>query len=177
MTESEYNRIYYQNHREEILSRAKRWYRENRERKREYDRIPRQSRGGNPERARRASQQYRKNNPEKMKAMRHQWYKNNPGRSKLYNLQRRAYMRSLSNTLTVREVIQKLSIGHCFYCGGETNLTLDHFVPLSKGGGTTRANMVVSCTKCNGSKHTSLPSKLLVQLPLPSMEEYTNDRV
>lgn len=42
----------------------------------------------------------------------------------------------------------------CAYCGRKLkNLTQDHFVPLSKGGGYTKDNIVPSCRSCNSKKH------------------------
>jgi len=42
----------------------------------------------------------------------------------------------------------------CVYCGAETNLTLDHVVPLKKGGSIGSDNLVLSCLSCNSSKGT-----------------------
>lgn len=41
----------------------------------------------------------------------------------------------------------------CCYCGDEVNiLSMDHFIPLSKGGEWTVNNIVPSCMSCNSSK-------------------------
>lgn len=43
----------------------------------------------------------------------------------------------------------------CQYCNHEfsrTHLTLDHVLPLSRGGTTCWENIVAACTKCNGDK-------------------------
>ena len=43
----------------------------------------------------------------------------------------------------------------CAYCNSEKNLTIDHIVPQSKGGGDTTKNVVCCCHSCNQSKgHT-----------------------
>jgi CRISPR/Cas system Type II protein with McrA/HNH and RuvC-like nuclease domain len=43
----------------------------------------------------------------------------------------------------------------CAYCNSEENLTIDHIVPQSKGGGDTTKNVVCCCHSCNQSKgHT-----------------------
>lgn len=45
----------------------------------------------------------------------------------------------------------------CAYCGVETSdMCQDHFVPLSKGGGYTKSNIVPSCRSCNSKKHNIL---------------------
>jgi len=55
---------------------------------------------------------------------------------------------------------QKTSSGSCYYCGrkvGFWNLTMDHIIPLSRGGRSTRDNLVPCCKECNTKKKTSLP--------------------
>jgi 5-methylcytosine-specific restriction endonuclease McrA len=46
--------------------------------------------------------------------------------------------------------------GACAYCGvkksRQTRLTKEHIVPVSKGGPTTRTNIIPACTACNCSK-------------------------
>ncbi len=44
---------------------------------------------------------------------------------------------------------------YCYYCGCELTLddsTLDHALPLSKGGTTEWYNLVLSCWQCNQDK-------------------------
>ena len=48
----------------------------------------------------------------------------------------------------------------CYYCGNETpmdELTMDHIVPLARGGRSTKNNLVASCKECNNLKKTMLP--------------------
>jgi 5-methylcytosine-specific restriction endonuclease McrA len=45
----------------------------------------------------------------------------------------------------------------CQYCGARTQLTVDHVVPRSKGGGSSWENIVASCAPCNRRKGDSLP--------------------
>ena len=55
---------------------------------------------------------------------------------------------------------QKLSIGLCYYCGrlfSPKDLTMDHIVPLARGGRSTKDNLVTSCKECNNRKKTLLP--------------------
>jgi 5-methylcytosine-specific restriction endonuclease McrA len=58
---------------------------------------------------------------------------------------------------------QKTSSGTCHYCGrrvGIKNLTMDHVIPLSRGGRSTKGNLVPSCKKCNTAKQSNLPPEL-----------------
>ena len=50
--------------------------------------------------------------------------------------------------------------GECYYCRKRFHpreLTMDHIVPLVRGGKTTRSNVVPSCKECNNSKRYLLP--------------------
>ena len=40
----------------------------------------------------------------------------------------------------------------CAYCGSDTDLTIDHVVPRSKGGADFTKNVVCCCSSCNGNK-------------------------
>ncbi|WP_136798753.1 MULTISPECIES: HNH endonuclease [Desulfosediminicola] len=54
---------------------------------------------------------------------------------------------------------QKTSSGLCYYCGKKftyKQLTMDHLVPLSRGGRSTKDNLVPSCKKCNTKKKSML---------------------
>lgn len=42
--------------------------------------------------------------------------------------------------------------GKCVYCGSSTRLTMDHVVPLCKGGRKTWENVVTACYRCNNKK-------------------------
>jgi 5-methylcytosine-specific restriction endonuclease McrA len=55
---------------------------------------------------------------------------------------------------------QKLSIGLCYYCGrlfSPKDLTMDHIVPLARGGRSSKDNLVACCKECNTKKKTLLP--------------------
>src|ERR1700733_11069566 len=45
----------------------------------------------------------------------------------------------------------------CQYCGARSQLTVDHVVPRSKGGGSTWDNIVAACAPCNRRKGDALP--------------------
>lgn len=40
----------------------------------------------------------------------------------------------------------------CLKCGAKENLTIDHIVPVSKGGLSRMFNLQSLCSKCNGEK-------------------------
>lgn len=55
---------------------------------------------------------------------------------------------------------RRIADGRCHYCGravGARGLTLDHVVPLIRGGRSVRGNVVPSCKACNTAKKAMLP--------------------
>jgi len=57
---------------------------------------------------------------------------------------------------------RRLAKGVCHYCGRPTppgELTMDHIVPVARGGRTTRGNVVAVCKDCNRKKKQLLPTE------------------
>lgn len=55
---------------------------------------------------------------------------------------------------------RKCARGVCHYCGQSTpprELTMDHVVPVSRGGRSTKGNLVPACKACNTRKKQLLP--------------------
>jgi 5-methylcytosine-specific restriction endonuclease McrA len=55
----------------------------------------------------------------------------------------------------------------CQYCGSRSNLTVDHVIPKSKGGGSSWENIVASCAQCNRRKGDALPPQAGMRLLRP----------
>ncbi len=56
----------------------------------------------------------------------------------------------------------RIALGACHYCAGTfaaKELTLDHVVPLVRGGKTAKGNCVPACKACNSKKQDLLPSE------------------
>jgi len=56
----------------------------------------------------------------------------------------------------------RIASGICHYCGSHVppnELTLDHIVPLTRGGKSTRGNCVPACKECNNKKKHLLPTE------------------
>ena len=55
---------------------------------------------------------------------------------------------------------RRLSKGVCHYCRRRFSvkeLTMDHIVPIIRGGKTTKGNVVPCCKECNNNKQYLLP--------------------
>jgi len=63
---------------------------------------------------------------------------------------------------------QQISAGVCHYCKnkvGAENLTMDHVVPVARGGCSTKGNVVPACKTCNNKKTYHTPAEdILAQL-------------
>jgi CRISPR/Cas system Type II protein with McrA/HNH and RuvC-like nuclease domain len=70
------------------------------------------------------------------------------------------YIKHHVRTLRVsRPRIYKRDNYECVYCGSKKDLTLDHVLPKSRGGGNDWTNLVTSCFKCNLKKGNKTPDE------------------
>ena len=56
--------------------------------------------------------------------------------------------------------MRKIQPGRCYYCNrevGSANLTMDHIVPLIRGGKSKKGNIAPACKECNNKKKYLLP--------------------
>ncbi|MEW6667188.1 MAG: HNH endonuclease [Thermodesulfobacteriota bacterium] len=55
---------------------------------------------------------------------------------------------------------RKIREGVCYYCRrqvGSAHLTMDHVIPLSRGGKSRKGNIVPACKECNNKKTYLIP--------------------
>ena len=60
----------------------------------------------------------------------------------------------------------QLEKGECHYCGltfAKKDLTMDHIVPVSRGGKSTKGNVVVACKPCNSDKKYYTAAELILK--------------
>jgi len=72
---------------------------------------------------------------------------------------------------------EKIQKGVCHYCEKKVSpkmLTMDHLVPLARGGLSTKNNLVPACKECNAEKKLHTPVDLLLQQL--EAEKSKNDR-
>jgi len=61
---------------------------------------------------------------------------------------------------------QQLAKGICHYCGLEfkpDELTMDHVVPIARGGNSTKGNVVPACKDCNNRKKHLTPVEIALK--------------
>ncbi len=57
---------------------------------------------------------------------------------------------------------RKRSSGLCYYCGRKfksAELTMDHLIPITRGGKSAQGNLVPACKECNNKKKYLLPTE------------------
>ena len=62
--------------------------------------------------------------------------------------------------------LDKVNQGVCHYCSGKFGpgeLTMDHVVPVARGGTSTPGNIVPACKACNASKKLETPVERLLK--------------
>lgn len=62
--------------------------------------------------------------------------------------------------------LTQLNRGVCHYCGKKfspSQLTLDHIVPIARGGTSTPGNIVPACRACNRDKKLDTPAERLLR--------------
>lgn len=120
----------------------RRWYAANAERERERSRrVMREYRKRDPERAKKVREAYRARHPELVRQRERE------------NTQRRRALMKRSSPETAAFMAKMLK-EPCAYCGATENITVDHVVPLSRGGRHEISNLAPACLTCNCSKGT-----------------------
>ena len=108
---------------------------------------------------RKSSKKYRENNPEKRKKIVNNYIKNNPDKIKENRHNRRAIGKVPSNFEKEQMIKQNYMCGNLIFC--KTNLkklsskdiTIEHFIPVSRNGTNDPENLRVWCKECNSSKN------------------------
>lgn len=69
---------------------------------------------------------------------------------------------------------RRCASGLCHYCGGKfppAELTMDHLVPLARGGRSNKGNLVPACKECNHRKKHDLAFEQELRAVLPKDDE------
>lgn len=144
-----YNKEYYQKTRERRLEIAKKYREDNKEKIlkdiRQYNKTHKKE---NKERNR----NYRKNNPEKIKKIKNNYRKNNPETVQKHRMTRRARKAQNGVFKVFNKELHKLMNSPCVACGSTNQITIDHIIPIARGGTHSIGNLQSLCRSCNSSK-------------------------
>ena len=139
---AEYKNQYYEEHREEILGKQNQYYEEHKEEKLKYQ-----------------NQYYEKHKEERLKYQ-NQYRKDNPHIQFNNHNKRKKLKENQDNEVTNEQLheMYKFFNGECAYSSIKikkgVNNSIDHIVPLSKGGEHSIWNLVPMDKSYNSSKHT-----------------------
>jgi len=141
---------YYLANQENAVIYARQWRRDNPEKTRGYhaaykEKYPEKERIRHFEK----SLNYRKKYPERVRDACRKWGKNNREKVALINQRRRA---KTSEFVVLEKDIASIYSRPCVRCNKTSNITLDHIIPLSRGGAHSVGNFQPLCKSCNSSK-------------------------
>lgn len=80
----------------------------------------------------------------------------------VHSRREREKARQLRKTAWWQAQLQK---GVCHYCGrqvGAANLTMDHVIPVARGGRSIKGNCVPCCKECNNQKRALTPTEQIL---------------
>lgn len=111
----------------------------------------------NADRVRAASSRYYHRNADAEKARNMEWRKRNPEAwrriSNASEERRRAQKAGAGIFVILPKELRRLYSQPCAECGAKSGQTIDHVVPLARGGRHSIGNLQTLCGSCNFSKH------------------------
>ena len=141
------NKQYQQANREKILEQQKKYRKQNREKILERSLRRYQANRDWHER-------YYQANREKILEQKKKYRQANPDKHRAHEQKRRALKKNAAGDATAIEIQARFDYhgNRCYYCGCDGKMTIEHRIPLSRGGSHHPANIVPACQTCNSSK-------------------------
>lgn len=153
-----YTNAYYARNLQTEREKAREFYRQNREAEKARKKA---CRDRDPEKWKAYWRNWSERNRERCRASTRAWQERNPEKAKEWTRQRAAAKRAsrriaLAPLTLAEKIVIFASFGDCCaYCGIDGKLTVDHVLPLSKGGLDEAGNVVPACLDCNCRKRTA----------------------
>ena len=129
-------------------------------------------RAAHPEETRLYNRQYKEYNRDLVSTYNKTYAKNNKEKILAKNHNRRSRLKGAEGKITASVIKQIVSVNNycCAYCTKEikTGYTIDHIIPLSRGGTNKIDNLTLACRSCNSSKRTRTAEEFrsLLQCPV-----------
>lgn len=102
------------------------------------------------------ARRYGMENRKKRQEYRRKWNAKNKDKVRSYIRKALNKRRARLASVIVRPIDERVVYERCHhccvYCGRVDDLTLDHVIPIAKGGPHTEDNLVIACKKCNCKK-------------------------
>jgi 5-methylcytosine-specific restriction endonuclease McrA len=137
-------------------AKAVKYRAENKEKTSEYFKRYREE---NPDKRKATCARYRANNRAKLAKYNKRYSRENPHIAVNAQIRRRALKNKASGTYTHDDWQARLAYheNRCAYCGCGGKMTIDHMIPLSRGGTNWPSNLVPACHSCNSGKCDKTP--------------------
>lgn len=142
--------------------RAMRLARESARYRNETDRFKARTRAyrlANSERLRQEARAAYRADPSAKREAALKWARENPEKAAAIRRRRRAIKASADARLVIQRDLRRMAHrqrGCCLYCGRGELLTIEHVIPLSRGGRDSIGNYALVCKSCNSSKNNLL---------------------
>jgi 5-methylcytosine-specific restriction endonuclease McrA len=128
--------LWYVKNKNHAVNQAQKWQKNNRDKKRQHNKN------------------WRKNNHNKIIEFAKKWRLANPEKVREAEHRRRAFKNNTQTKFVSKKEILSLYLANCFYCSKPLAGTVDHIVPLSRGGRHSIGNLISACVSCNSKKGT-----------------------
>ena len=157
----QYNRKWKRKNKEQVKEYNRKWwlkwYKSNKNKELHKEKV-REWNKNNRERINAQARKYYRLNKSKVKAINNKYRKNNMEKARLNRARRRALLKRARGKYTLKEWLEvcKKVNWKCVICKEEKKLTIDHIIPLSKGGTNYINNIQPLCKSCNSRKKDSL---------------------
>lgn len=145
-----YNREYRKNNLDKRKAYAAKYHAEHREEEKARGKRYREA---NRQKVKEVLREYRDLNAEKIKEYKRKYRENNPEVIRQHHLNRRVKKAKNESFFVLKKEIRKLMSSPCVNCGSTDNPTIDHIIPVSRGGRNSIGNYQTLCKSCNCSKH------------------------
>lgn len=137
---------------EKYYLKGRKWREENKDKANEYARV---WRSANLEKSSAIKSKWQAENKDKVNEINQEWRKANPDKTKQYRHNRRASVMGNGGIIKAQEWKDLCNFygNKCLCCGrSDVSLTLDHVIPLIKGGSNLIDNAQPLCQSCNSRK-------------------------
>lgn len=147
----ECSRKWHEENRERSCENKRKWYEKNREKRLEQNRKWYEA---NSEKHNEKCRKWSKANRDKKRKSFSKWQKANPEKVREHIHRRRARMANAAGSFTAEQCQARLEYhgNRCIYCGCDGKMTIEHLIPMARGGTNWPANLAPSCQSCNSSK-------------------------
>lgn len=143
---------YYELNTEAVKSKNAAWHKAHPESAKVYSKAWRDR---NPGKTKESKSLWSLKNSDRVAEQKRAWRESNKEVERLYASVRRARKKANGIFLVTKKDVKKLLLNSCFYCDGVAT-TIDHVVPIARGGSHSVGNLVPACLSCNLSKGAKL---------------------